>query len=111
MIVNCPGRVKSGVVSDELIDFSDMLPTLAELAGAELPKGVAIDGRSFAPLLRGERGNPREWIFSYLAYERMLRDKRWLLEGSGKFFDCGDNRDGEGYKNVTGSTDPEVVRA
>lgn len=111
MIVNCPGRVKPGMVSDELIDFSDMLPTLAELAGAELPKGVAIDGRSFAPLLRGERGNPREWIFSYLAYERMLRDKRWLLEGSGKFFDCGDNRDGEGYKEVTNSMDPEVVRA
>jgi arylsulfatase A len=111
MIANSPRLVKSGVVSRELIDFSDMLPTLAEIAGAQLPKGHAIDGRSFAPLLRGERGNPREWIFSFLAYERMLRDKRWLLEGDGRFYDCGDRRDGTGYKDVTQSADPEVVAA
>jgi arylsulfatase A len=111
MIVNCPGRVQPGAARDDLIDFSDVLPTLAELAGAALPEGVAIDGRSFAPMLRGERGNPREWIFSYLAYRRMLRDRRWLLEGDGRFFDCGDSRDGRGYREVTGSSDPEVLRA
>jgi len=110
MIVNCPGFVKP-CVSDELIDLSDMLPTLAELARADLPKDVTIDGRSFAKHLRGEKYESREWIFSYLAYERMLRDKRWLLEGSGRFYDCGDSRDGTGYKNVTKSQDPEVVAA
>jgi arylsulfatase A len=111
MIVNCPGRVQPGAARGDLIDFSDVLPTLAELAGAALPEGVPIDGRSFAPMLRGERGNPREWIFSYLAYRRMLRDRRWLLEGDGRFFDCGDSRDGRGYREVTGSSDPEVLRA
>lgn len=110
MIVNGPGQVRPAV-SDELIDLSDVLPTLAELAGAELPRNVTLDGQSFAPLLHGEKGNPRKWIFSYLAYERMLRDKRWLLEGNGKFYDCGHNRDERGYKNVTHSTDPAVVAA
>lgn len=46
----------------------------------------------------------------------MLRDSRWLLElakgGKGeKFFDCGESRDGTGYKNVTNSSDPEVKAA
>ena len=58
MIVNCPGRVRAAVC-DELIDLSDVLPTLAELAGADLPEGVAIDGRSFAPFLSGRPGHPR----------------------------------------------------
>ena len=111
MIVNCPGLVRQGVVSDDPIDFSDVLPTLAELAGADPPKDRVVDGRSFAAVLRGGKGNPREWIFSYLAYERMLRDRRWLIEGDGRFYDCGASRDGTGYKDVTDSADSEVIAA
>jgi arylsulfatase A len=110
MIVNCPGRIKAVGPSDELIDFSDVLPTLADLAGAALPKDYVIDGRSFAPVLAGKKG-PRQWIFSVFTDKRFLRDKRWLLDGRGRFYDCGNNRTGEGYKDVTNSTDPEVVAA
>jgi arylsulfatase A len=111
MIVNGPGLVRAGVVSDELVDLSDVLPTLAELARTRLPQGVTIDGHSFAPILQGQKGPTREWIFSYLGYRRMLRDKRWLLEGDGRFYDCGHDRDGTGYKDVTDSTDREVIAA
>jgi arylsulfatase A len=110
LIVNCP-RIVKPTVSDELIDLSDVLPTLAELAGADPPPGVVLDGRSFAPLLRGKKGDTRDWIFSYLAYERMLRDRRWLLEGDGRLYDCGNRRDGKGYKDVTESNDPDVLAA
>jgi hypothetical protein len=41
----------------------------------------------------------------------MLRDGRWLLEGDGRFYYCGDNRDGKGYRDVTDSDDPEVLAA
>ena len=86
MIVNCPGVVKAGVVkagvvSDELVDLSDVFATLAEFSGASPPAGHVVDGKSFAPILRGESGKGREWIFSAIRNERMLRDKRWLLEG------------------------------
>ena len=112
MIVNCPGVVKAGVVSDQLVDLSDVFPTLGELAGgAAPPSGHAIDGKSFAPVLRGETAKGRDWIFSAVRNERVLRDKRWLLEGDGRFFDCGDRRDGVGYRDVTHSTEPEVVAA
>ncbi len=114
MIVNCPGVVKPSEPSDELVDLSDILPTLADFAGAKPPGG--IDGRSFAPLLRGEKGPTREWIYSYLADRQILRTKRWLLENNGpghpgRFFDCGNSRDGTGYRDVTDSTNPEVLAA
>ena len=111
MIVNCPGKVKAGVVSDELVDLSDVFATLADLSGASPPPGHVIDGQSFAAVLRGESGKGREWVFSAIRNERVLRDKRWLLEGDGRFFDCGDKRDHEGYRDVTGSQEAEVVAA
>jgi arylsulfatase A len=110
-IANCPGVIPGGRVLRDLIDFSDILPTVADLIGARLPQDIIFDGRSFAPQLRGEKGNPREWIFSYLAYDRILRDRRWLLEGDGRLFDCGESRDGTGYRDVTQSTDAEATAA
>ncbi len=114
MIINCPGTVKPFGLSDELVDLSDVLPTLVYFAGAKLPDGRPIDGHSLAPLLLGEKYTPREWIFSYISNWRILRTKRWLLEGNspdlfGRLYDCGDSRNGEGYQDMTDSTDPEVL--
>lgn len=62
-IVNCPGLVPAGVETDALVDFSDLLPTFVELAGANVPARLDIDGHSFAPLLLGKaKDSPREWI-------------------------------------------------
>ncbi len=58
--INCPGRVLCSKERDELLDATDILPTLAELAGAELPGGVKIGGRSFAPCLLG-RDSRQRW--------------------------------------------------
>ena len=56
------------------------------------------------------------WRCSSRSASPGCRDTRWLLEiasgGKGeKFFDCGESRDGTGYKNVTDSTDSEVKAA
>src|SRR5688572_17702407 len=45
MIVNCPGKVKAGVVSDELVDLSDVFATLADFSGTAPPAGHVIDGK------------------------------------------------------------------
>jgi arylsulfatase A len=116
MIVNCPGLVKRLGGSSELVDLSDVLPTLVELAGAELPSDRPINGHSFAPLLKGESFTPREWIYAYLGGRRVVRTKRWLLENNspirfGQLYDCGDCRDGTDYRDVTDSPHPEVVAA
>jgi len=111
MIVNCPRIVRPLGAVDALMDFSDVLPTLCQLGGAKLPADYVIDGHSFAPVLRGETGKEREWIFSFLLDHRFLRDQRWLLDGHGRFYDCGKHRDEEGYKDVTEVAVPEVVAA
>jgi arylsulfatase A-like enzyme len=100
----------------ELVDLSDVLPTVAELAGAALPDDHPIDGHSFAPLLKGEPFTPREWIYAYVGDRRTVRTKRWMLEDNsprhfGRLYDCGDSRDGSGYRNVTDSQDAQVLAA
>ena len=64
LIVNCPGTIPAGTVSDDLVDFSDVLPTIADITGAKLPE-VKLDGRSFWPQCLGTKGNPRDFIFQY----------------------------------------------
>jgi arylsulfatase A len=114
-IARGPG-LKRGVVSPALGDVTDLLPTLAQFAGAELPKDKVFDGKSMVPLLRGATERHRDWIYAHYEDGRVLRDSRWLLEipaggKAAKFFDCGENRDGASYKNVTASTGPEVKTA
>lgn len=74
MIASWPGVIKPGRVSDDLIDFSDILPTLAEAAGGKVPTDRKIDGRSFLPQLKGEKGNPRDWTFCWYSRNGIRRD-------------------------------------
>jgi arylsulfatase A len=90
MIANWPGTTPAGKVSADLIDFSDFLPTFAALAGAPLPANTVIDGRSFAPQLRGEVGQPRDWIFVQLAKMWYVRSAGWKLNQNGELFDMSD---------------------
>ncbi|MHB8901703.1 MAG: sulfatase-like hydrolase/transferase [Thermoguttaceae bacterium] len=114
-IVRGPG-VKQGLVSPAVADLTDIMATLADFSGAQLPNDVPFDGHSLGPVLRGQQERHRDWIYSHLDDGRILRDQRWLLEidkgaKGERFFDCGRSRDGSGYKEVTGSTDPEVKAA
>ncbi len=64
-IVNCPGLVPTGVETDALTDFSDMLPTFVELGGGKIPDGLVVDGTSIAPLILGkEKDTGRKWIMA-----------------------------------------------
>ena len=65
LIASWPGRVPAGKVIGDLIDSTDFLPTLCAAAGADVPSSLSIDGRSFLPQLVGEKGKPREWIYSW----------------------------------------------
>jgi arylsulfatase A len=81
---------KNAAVCRDLTDFSDFLPTFAELAGAKLPDLIKIDGHSFAPQLRGDNGTPREWAYVQIGEEFYVRSERWKLTGKGEFFDMKD---------------------
>ncbi len=55
MIVRWPDKVPAGKTSNAIWYFADLLPTLAELAGARAPSG--IDGISVLPTLLGRPQN------------------------------------------------------
>jgi arylsulfatase A len=68
-IVRWPGRIKDGAVNKHLGYFPDIMPTLAELAGAECPDD--IDGISILPTLLGETALRRQKQHEYLYWEYM----------------------------------------
>ena len=97
LLANGPGRVPGGRRC-ALADFSDVFPTLCDLAGAAPPAGVTLDGRSLAPFLLGSASDgPREWIFNQHHTRRVVRDRRYKLYSTGEFFDAledpGETRD------------------
>ena len=102
LIVSAPGLISGGRVVDDLIDFADFLPTLAQGTGLELPAKQEFDGVSFWAQLQGEPGNPRESLYTYYfprpfaeAFDTpythpevvYVRDKRYKLYRSGQLFD------------------------
>ncbi len=95
-IVNWPGTISPGTKSDALIDFSDILPTFADLGRTELPKKYIYDGKSFKDILIGKKKHSgRNWILTmgshpakildgrvsnvHLFRDRALRDKRYKV--------------------------------
>ena len=64
-IASWKGVAPEGMVSNDLIDFTDFYATFAEAAGKKLGPDDPIDGRSFLPQLRGEKGNPRDWVLCH----------------------------------------------
>ncbi len=129
-IVNCPGLVPAGVKTDALTDFTDLMPTFAELGGATLPENVAIDGKSIAGVILGkQQDGPRKWIMA-LGHgpalltpqgvapkqeftDRVVRGKRyklWVLDGEpAKLYDL--KADPAEQNNLIDSTEEAVVAA
>jgi arylsulfatase A len=91
LIANWPGTTPAGRVSDDLIDFSDFMPTFAELAGTTPPDDRVIDGVSFAPQLMGKRGNPRLWAYCQRGGKAWARTQRWKLYRAGRLYDMQDD--------------------
>jgi arylsulfatase A len=87
LIANWPGTTPKGREFNDLIDFSDFLPAFSELAGAELPAGAHFDGRSFAPRLQDQPGNPRAWVFCEHRGKQFVRTHQWKLYNDGQLFD------------------------
>lgn len=90
MVVNWPGVTPAGKVCDDMTDSSDFFPTFAELVGAKLPEKRIIDGHSFLPQVRGEKGTPRDWVFVELARNWYVANRKWKLTEKGELFDLSD---------------------
>lgn len=83
LLVRWPGRIQAGSTCGDLVDLSDIFPTLCELTGAKLPD-AKIHGRSFAPQLFGKPGTPREWIHIQNGSDRQVRSRDYSLDNKGQ---------------------------
>jgi arylsulfatase A len=74
-----PGKIIAGATCDTPFAFWDFLPTLCELTGAEIPKG--IDGISFLPTLLGKGGQTAHnflyWEFPGYGGQQAVREGDW----------------------------------
>jgi arylsulfatase A-like enzyme len=87
MILRWPGRVKAGQVREEMVLNVDAAPTLLEIAG--LPRSPTMQGRSFAPLAKGQpiADWRKDWLYEYYEYpgyenvrpNRGVRTERYKL--------------------------------
>ncbi len=94
-LIRYPSAIPSGRVIGAPFGVTDVYPTLAGLAGIEVPKG--LDGEDFSPLLRGEASEPpRDYVYLEMPYAYVpwpgwrairtrqymyarTREKPWLL--------------------------------
>jgi arylsulfatase A-like enzyme len=93
LLVRAPERfgIRAGVVVDRPVCLEDVMPTLLDLAGVETPP--TVQGRSLAPLMRGEDIEWRDWIhIEHARRHHTLTDGRskyiWFAaDGREQFFD------------------------
>ena len=81
------GTIPPGKRFTDLVDVSDILPTLVDLSEGELPAAATLDGRSFAGLLRGQGGSPRQWVSAELRGRYFAKTHNMKLYNDGKIFD------------------------
>ncbi len=113
MIVRWPGRVEAGSVTDAIWAFWDVLPTLAEIAGAKAPSG--IDGRSQLPAFLGKGHQPPHgplyWEFHEGGFKQAVRDGDWkaVRLGPGKPLELYDLKNDVSEIHDVAGEHPEVV--
>jgi arylsulfatase A-like enzyme len=81
-IFRWPGRIPAGAVCREPAMTIDVLPTVAKLIGADLPKDLVLDGRDVWPLITNQPGakSPHEALYFYWNRElQAVRSGKWKL--------------------------------
>ncbi|WP_239986451.1 MULTISPECIES: sulfatase-like hydrolase/transferase [Arenibacter] len=94
LIANWKGKIAPNSVNDNLIDFTDFLPTLLDLTVTKKNKAMSLDGLSFYPQLFGDNSISRDWIFCHydpnwgnFKARRYVQNKKWKLYDNGELYD------------------------
>ena len=88
-IASWPGTIEAGTTTKAIVNFSDILPTVAQVAGAEIKH--KIDGISFLGHLKGGKA-ARQVSYSWYARnggpagKEFARNADWKLYSDGKFY-------------------------
>ena len=83
MIFSWPGTIEAGLVIEEFVGLQDLMPTILDWAGLEIPD--YLHGKSMTPLLRGESASWREAHYTQnitrgpFVDQRCIRTNEWKL--------------------------------
>jgi arylsulfatase A len=84
-IVRWPAGLAGHREVDELVHFTDWLPTLLAAAGVEAPADLHLDGVNVLPLLQGEPGEvPETRFWQWNRYEPVAQCNAAMRDGSWK---------------------------
>lgn len=100
MICRWEGHIEPGSNNSRLVDFTDFLPTIMEVADAELPDDFIADGLSFYGQLIGAYDAPqRTSIFcdyrpAWGKFDHCIyaQDREWKLYDDGRFYHFAQDR-------------------
>ncbi|MCS6850169.1 MAG: arylsulfatase [Gemmataceae bacterium] len=89
LLLRWPGMIRPGTRVTAIAAAIDLLPTLADLAGVPLVGHPPLDGRSLAPLLRGQADSwpDDRLIFSHWGGQVSVRSQQYRLDNRGQLFD------------------------
>ena len=120
-LVVAGGPVSARGVSDALVDFTDIYPTIMEMAGLDPEILDGLDGQSFYPALQGKvhaaKKGPgqdypgKEYIFSYLDLQRTVRNRDYMMDGTGGIWKCSPNGNILDYEPMEEGPETEKIRA
>ena len=81
-----------GTVSDNLVDFTDFLPTLANISNTPIPDNYGtLDGHSFYQQLTGTPEGGRNWVFCHYIIDTVYNrtPSRWVQNNQYKLYNKG----------------------
>ncbi len=61
MVVRYPGMVEAGTTTQAMVEYVDVLPTFLDLA--DIQPVAPLDGRSFKPVLTGQKNDHKQYVF------------------------------------------------
>ncbi|MEQ9290179.1 MAG: sulfatase-like hydrolase/transferase [Cyclobacteriaceae bacterium] len=76
-----------------LVNMADMLPTIADIAGVEIPESYEVNGESMLPYLTTGKKHHREWIYAYHKEMQLIRGKNVLIDGRGTTYNVSEYPD------------------
>lgn len=83
-ILSLPGTLPQGEVRDQFATSLDLLPTIAQMAGASLPSGHFIDGKSLMPLIKDAQApSQHDEFYWQLGKQWAVREGDWKLVMNG----------------------------
>ena len=75
------GHIPAGGIADAMAMNIDLLPSIAAITGASLPRSVEFDGRNILPVLLGNTGDSPHEVLFFFNNERIaaLRTQHWKI--------------------------------